>query len=72
MWAIKKKSNTQGDHSSRSNQETGEYWDYHKRGALDETMNSILDSIYESHCKHCGEWNEFDSHVCSECGKETT
>ena len=39
-------------------------------------MNSILDAIYSeyknnSHCKHCGEWNEFDDSICSECGRDT-
>ena len=39
-------------------------------------MNSILDAIYSeyknnSHCKHCGEWNEFDDSICQECGRDT-
>jgi hypothetical protein len=75
MWVIKKKSR-EGSNFARSNQETGINWDYPKRGEVNKTMNSILDAIYSeyknnSHCKHCGEWNEFDDSICSECGRDT-
>ena len=65
-----------GIHSSKSYQETREYWNCHKRREVNETMNSLLDAIYSeyknnSHCQHCGKWNEFDDSICSECGRET-
>jgi predicted amidophosphoribosyltransferase len=28
----------------------------------------MSDNNNNTHCPHCGEWNEFDGNVCDECG----
>jgi hypothetical protein len=32
---------------------------------------ALIAEADKTHCRHCGEWNEFDSATCSECGRET-